>query len=177
MTIIYKTRELQNVRNLSCLHPYRKVSCAGAGRARRLPGPALCPPHPKSSPDILCPGAFLHRRQRCCGYREAAEGEDGVIKEGSSPQSSPLGAGGSCGVGFSRALPLTHHCPLGRCVLFHLFLLPIEVLLIFICCKQEVKGQQEPAGAAVGVTTGWGSVQGRWGLSYRGRSPGRARPR
>lgn len=78
---------------LSCLHPYRKVSCAGAGAGspgcRSLP---RVPPIPNPSPDILCPGAFLPRRQRCCGYREAAEGEDGVVKEGPSPQSSPTGA-------------------------------------------------------------------------------------
>lgn len=58
VTIIYKTRELQNVRNCPVCTRIEKCPVLEQGRLAGLPGPALCPPHPEGVAGHPVPGGF-----------------------------------------------------------------------------------------------------------------------
>lgn len=96
---------------LSCLHPYRKVSRAGAGAGSRGRWPPRCvPPVPSPVAGHPAPAAFLLRRQRCCGYWGAArgrgQGDQGGVQAPEAPPGVLEGAR-EVGLAMPPLLPIT----------------------------------------------------------------------
>lgn len=116
-SFLYKIHKIQTRENyiqkkedtkraeLSCLHPYRKVSCAGAGAGSRGHRPPWrVPPIPSPVAGHPAPAAFLLRRQRLRLLGTCRGRGFGVIGD-PSPQSSLMSARVSWGGVISCATP------------------------------------------------------------------------
>lgn len=153
-------------------------NCPVCTRIEKCPVLEQAPARQAAGPCRVSPPSQIRRRTSCARGRFSRAGNVAVAtgklprermgwsRRVQAPKAPPRVLEGPGEVG--SALPLTHHCPLGRCVLFHLFFLPIKVLLIFLCCKQAAKGHQEPPGKAVGVTRWMGVDKGALGAELPG---------